>query len=146
MTKGTSKTRHNRTSKKGKVFPAGKGSKKNSKLPSLKYYSDELRLAYIQDAKPTPSLDANPEEFSEDNDFVVVKKQGKILHYNEMWLDSCWQGLMAKRENRNLTQNQALAKFVKGRLTNLAGKAGYTLIGYSYDPDTGILKGRMEQV
>jgi len=141
MTWAKEKLRHSMARKFGKAPPY----KKNSKLPNLKYYSDDLRLAYIQEAKPTLSLDADPEEFTEATDFVVVKKQGKMLNYHEKWLDSCWEALLVKPENRNLTQNQALDKFVKGRLTNLAEKTGYDLKGYSYNPDTGIMNARMEQ-
>ena len=150
MTKGTPKTRHNRTSKKGKVFPAGRGHKKNSKKPVItnpfKYHSDNLRLTYIKFAKPTSSLDADPEEFSEDNDFIVAKKKGTKLHYNEKWLESCWEGLMRKEESKGLGRTEALLEFIKGRLTKIAGKAGYEVKGYSYDNYTDIMKVRMEMV
>jgi len=146
------RVRHSVARKFGKAPPYKKNSKfkiSKSKLQSLTYWSDLTRSGHLQEAINRPddtNMTPTKKEFNFDNDYIVVKKKGNKLYFYEKWLESCWSGLMAKEENKELTRTEAMQQFVKGRLTNLAQMVGHTLKGHSYDPYTGIMKARMEQV
>ncbi len=99
---------------------------------SCMYLSDNVRLAYIRKAVETEDLNVKPSDFTQENDFVVVKKRGNVLHYYERWLESCWSALLKKPQYKGMPRKQAIDLYMKERFGEIARMSGYRILRYSY--------------
>lgn len=105
----------------------------NRKECKIDYFSDKVRLAYIQNPMEFSNIDVYKlDEFNEDNDFVIVKKHGNRLKYYEQWLYSCWEALLNKDEYKELSKYEALDKFINERFTKIAEVVEYTINNYEF--------------
>ncbi|MDP2753598.1 MAG: nucleotidyltransferase domain-containing protein [Nitrospirota bacterium] len=111
---------------------------------SCMYLSDNVRLAYIRKAVETEDLNVKPSDFTQENDFVVVKKRGNVLHYYERWLESCWSALLKKPQYKGMPRKQAIDLYMKERFGEIARMSGYRILRYSYSG--GILFAEMEKL
>ncbi len=96
------------------------------------YLSDNVRLAYIKKAVETADLSVKPSDFTQERDFIVIKKKGNILHYYEKWLESCWQALYKKPQYKGLSRTQAIDLYMRERFGEIARLSGYRILRHSY--------------
>lgn len=87
-------------------------------------------------------MSVKPSDFTQENDFIVIRKKGNTLRYYENWLESCWQALYKKPQYKGLPRTQAIDLYTRERFGEIARLGGYRVLRYSYSH--GILFVEME--
>ena len=98
-------------------------------------------LAKALIAQVAPESEVTPEDLWETDELTLILNHGGHFTYAELWVESCWEGLMSKaeyrRECKRSGRSGALRKFVAERLTVIADVCGLRIAGHSIECEDG---------
>lgn len=109
----------------------------------LKYFSDNIRFVLLEDTINDNIIDSEiPSEediedslWNQEGIFCYNRPDGTIEFY-EYWIKSCYDGLFAKPEYKNLSKEKAVDLFMKERFSLIAKKASCEIIKYDFINET----------